>query len=85
MPPSMPDKWKMPPDRRTAEVVNVVTNSNLKFEDGETEVDMCVALEEMKKESEQNGLTKGILNCVRCPYIWKALDRRLLMSPRSAA
>ena len=52
-------------DRRTAEVVNVVTNSNLKFEDGETEVNMCVALEEMKKESEQNGKLEAIKNIMK--------------------
>ena len=45
--------------RRAADVINVVTNSNLKFPENEEEVDMCLAIEEIKKESEVRGEAKG--------------------------
>jgi hypothetical protein len=47
-------------DRRTAELINVVTGSNLEFKKGEGSVNMCIAIEEIKKESIAEGMEKGI-------------------------
>ena len=36
--------------RKTADMVNVVTSSNLHYNDGEERVDMCEAIEEIRKD-----------------------------------
>jgi hypothetical protein len=38
-------------DRRTTELINVITGSEIKIEKDEEIVDMCIAIEEMKKEA----------------------------------
>lgn len=47
--------------RRAADVINVVTNANLKFPENEEEVDMCLAIEEMRREEREEGREEGIL------------------------
>lgn len=45
-------------DRQAAEVINVTTNSNLKYPEGKGMIDMCVAIEEMRMDSEIAGVIK---------------------------
>ena len=40
-------------ERRAADVIEVVTNSGIKYDEGEEVVDVCQAIQEMRKESEQ--------------------------------
>ena len=42
-------------DRESADLLNTVTNSNLKFKYGEEEVNVCTAVKEMREESEAKG------------------------------
>ena len=42
-------------DRQAAEVINVTTNSRLKYPEGKERVDMCLAIEEMIADSEARG------------------------------
>ncbi len=46
-------------DRQAAEVINITTNSNLKYPEGKERVDMCLAIEEMRNESLLEGEIKG--------------------------
>lgn len=46
-------------ERQAAEVINAVTNSKLKYQKGQEAVDVCMALEEMKMDSEREGEIKG--------------------------
>lgn len=46
-------------DRQAAEVINVTTNSKLKYPDGKERVDVCAAIEEMKMDSSIEGEIKG--------------------------
>ena len=46
-------------ERQAAEVINVVTNSKLKYQKEQEAVDVCTSLEEKKKDSERNGERKG--------------------------
>ena len=46
-------------DRQAAEVINAVTNSKLKYPEGKENVNMCVALEEMRTESRLEGEIEG--------------------------
>ena len=48
-------------DRESAEVINIVTGSNLSIEQGKESIDMCQAIEEMRSESEAKGRVEGIL------------------------
>lgn len=48
--------------RRTADMVNIVTGSNLRYTDGEERVDMCEAIEEMRKDAMNEGKIEGILS-----------------------
>lgn len=52
-------------DREAADLINTVTNSNLKFPEGEEEVDMCLAIREMREASKGEGLKEGLLSAVR--------------------
>lgn len=45
---------------QTAEVINVVTRSKLKYPEGKGEVNMCLAIQQIQEESEVNG---AILIC----------------------
>lgn len=42
-------------ERRAADVIEVVTHTGLKYEEGRAAVDMCQAIQDMKKESETRG------------------------------
>lgn len=46
-------------DRQAAEVINVVTNSKLKYPVGKETIDVCAAIEEMRMESELKGKIEG--------------------------
>ena len=46
-------------DRQAAEVINVTTNSKLKYPEGKERVDMCVAIEEMRMDSRLEGELEG--------------------------
>ena len=48
--------------RKTADVINIVTGSELHYETGKDEVDMCKAIEDMRNDSIAIGETKGILS-----------------------
>ena len=48
-------------DRDSAEIINIVTGSNLSIEEGKESIDMCQAIEEMRAESRAEGEAKGIL------------------------
>ena len=42
-------------DRQAAEVINITTNSKFEYPEGKEKTDMCVAIEEMRKEGEMKG------------------------------
>ena len=46
-------------DRDSAEVINIVTGSNLSIEQGKESIDMCQAIEEMRAESRAEGRAEG--------------------------
>ncbi len=48
-------------DRQAAEVINVMTNSNLQYPEGEEAVDMCMAIQQMREESKAQGEMKGTI------------------------
>ena len=51
-------------ERQAAEVINVVTGSKLKYPEGKGEVNMCLAIQQMREESELTGQIKGaVLMC----------------------
>ena len=47
-------------DEDSANLVNVITKSDLKFEVKEGKVNMCTAIDEMRKESRQEGRQEGL-------------------------
>ena len=42
-------------ERRAADVIEAITNSGIKYDESEEVVDVCQAIQEMRKESEQDG------------------------------
>ena len=46
-------------ERSAVEIINVVTNSNMKIEEGKELIDMCVAIQEMRVESRREGEITG--------------------------
>lgn len=46
-------------DRQAAEVINVTTNSNLKYPEGKEKINMCLAIDEMRNESRLEGEIMG--------------------------
>ncbi|MCM1268737.1 MAG: Rpn family recombination-promoting nuclease/putative transposase [Bacteroidales bacterium] len=46
-------------ERQAAELINVVTGSKLKYPDGKGSVNMCLAIQQMREESELRGELKG--------------------------
>lgn len=52
-------------DRESAEVINIVTGSNLSIEQGKESIDMCQAIEEMRAESEAKGILKTLVSLVK--------------------
>ena len=45
-------------ERRAADVIEAITNLGIKYDKGEEAVDMCQAIQEMRKESERDGELK---------------------------
>lgn len=52
-------------DRQAAEVINVTTNSKLKYPEGKEKIDMCLALEEMRMDSRIEGKIEGAVETCR--------------------
>ena len=52
-------------DRETANLVNMVTGSKLEFEETKGDVNMCRALENLKKKAKQEGKTEGENNILK--------------------
>jgi hypothetical protein len=46
--------------RKTADMVNVVTNSNLHYNSGKERVDMCEAIEGIRNDAMEEGIAKGL-------------------------
>lgn len=46
-------------ERLAAEVIRITTNSKLKYPSGQEAVDVCAAIEEMKKDSRMEGRLEG--------------------------
>lgn len=46
-------------DRKAVRVINTVTNSKLNIKENEEEVDMCKAIDDMRNEAWENGLSSG--------------------------
>ena len=47
-------------DRLAAEVINVTTNSKLHYPEGKETIDMCLAIEEMRRDSRIEGIQEGL-------------------------
>ena len=47
-------------DAETASLINTITGSRLKLDTREEMVDMCKAIDDMRKESKEEGRTEGI-------------------------
>lgn len=57
--------------RKTADVINTVTGSNLRFKDGEEYVDMCKAIEDMRNDAVHEGaaeIAKNLLKIGKLTY-----------------
>lgn len=65
--------------RRAADVINVMAKANLTFPENEEEVNMCLAIEEMRKEEREEGREEGILK------ILHTLVEKGLLSVKDAA
>ena len=48
-------------ERRAVDVIEVITNSGLKYGESEVRVDVCEAIREIRTEAEQKGELKGEL------------------------
>lgn len=46
-------------ERSAVEIINAVTNSNMKIDEGKETVDMCLAIQEMREESRLEGVKEG--------------------------
>ncbi len=46
-------------ERQAVDVINIVTSSEIKYPEGKEMVDMCLAIEQMKEESEKRGEERG--------------------------
>ena len=51
--------WEV--ERRAAGVIEVITNSGIKYDESEEVVDVCQAIQEIRKESERDGERQGRL------------------------
>ena len=47
-------------DAETASLINTITGSRLKYDTREEKIDMCKAIDDMRKESKEEGRTEGI-------------------------
>jgi hypothetical protein len=66
----------------SAALINVVTKSGLEIADGEREVDMCRAIDEMRRKSREEGIEQGIEQGIK-KGIEQGDRRRLLESARN--
>ena len=48
-------------ERSAVEIINAVTKSNMKIEEGKESVDMCLSIQEMKEESRNKGEIEGAI------------------------
>ena len=62
-------------DRQAAEVINVTTNSRLKYPEGKETINMCLAIEEMRNESRLEGEIKGAVET--CKNFNKTLEETI--------
>ena len=46
--------------RKTADMINIITGSKLNYHQGEEQVNMCIAIEEMRKDAIEFGKEQGI-------------------------
>ena len=46
-------------DSETASLINTITGSRLKYDTREEKIDMCKAIDDMRKESKEEGRTEG--------------------------
>ena len=49
-------------ERQAVDVINVVTNSKVKYSQGEETVDMCIAIQEIKEEGRLEGELIGVIH-----------------------
>ena len=52
-------------DSETASLINTITGSRLKFDTREEKVDMCKAIDDMRKESKEEGIESTRLESIR--------------------
>ena len=52
-------------DSETASLINTITGSRLKFDTREEKVDMCKAIDDMRKESREEGIESTRLESIR--------------------
>jgi len=48
-------------ERQAVDLINIVTSSKIKYSEGKETVDMCLAIEQLKEESEKRGEKRGEL------------------------
>ena len=51
--------------RKTADMLNIVTNSNLHYNEGEARVDMCEAIEGIRKDAREEGILATLVSLVK--------------------
>lgn len=61
-------------ERSAAEIINVATNSKIKFEQGKETVDMCLAIQEMREEGRNEGRIEGRIEGIKAFIQDKAED-----------
>ena len=52
-------------DSETASLINTITGSRLKFDTREEKIDMCKAIDDMRKESREEGIESTRLESIR--------------------
>ena len=51
--------------RETADMVNIVTNSNLRYDSGKERVDMCEAIEGIRNDAKEEGVLETLIGLVK--------------------
>ena len=46
--------------RRTADMINVITSSNISYDKGKEKIDMCKAIEDMRNDAREEGMKEGM-------------------------
>ena len=46
-------------ERRAVDVIEVITNTGLRYEESEEKIDVCEAIKEMRREAERQGELNG--------------------------